>query len=55
VGARPLMSRPARASRITAAWIGNGSVMPQWFGDAAASQQGNDVVGHTEIGKGRGH
>src|SRR5512140_391321 len=29
VGARPEMSRPARASRIAAAWIGQGAVLPR--------------------------
>ena len=28
VGARPVTSRPASASGMTAVWIGNGAVMP---------------------------
>ena len=51
VGARPATSRPARASGMTADWIGNGSVI------AAASRRAQ-IRGHAELGeprRGGGH
>ena len=45
VGARPQMSRPARASGMVAAWMGKGSVMPR------LCERVDEVGGNAEIGE----
>ena len=49
VGARPEMSRPAKASGSVAAWMGKGRVMPPLF------EHGDEICGHAEVGEGGGH